>query len=83
MIVVKLVPATTAWTLKFESVVILDSGKTALHDIRKGGEFESVVILDSGKTLADSLTRSTLFESVAILDSGKTMVSIYVICARV
>ena len=36
--------------MEFESVVILDSGKTLLHNINLLPAFESVVILDSGKT---------------------------------
>ena len=34
----------------FESVVILDSGKTVSIKKGSGSMFESVVILDSGKT---------------------------------
>ena len=38
--------------ISFESVVILDSGKTPEPARRLWRPFESVVILDSGKTMA-------------------------------
>ena len=38
----------------FESVVILDSGKTNKERGNKAKRFESVVILDSGKTISVS-----------------------------
>ena len=40
----------TILTTSFESVVILDSGKTWTRRRIPHGGFESVVILDSGKT---------------------------------
>ena len=47
---VKLCPRATASGDPFESVVILDSGKTSGVLRRLREVFESVVILDSGKT---------------------------------
>ena len=53
----------------FESVVILDSGKTRRpYYYYLGPAFESVVILDSGKTVAHAFGVSMEFESVVILD---------------
>ena len=57
---------------KFESVVILDSGKTSIKFLNFVELFESVVILDSGKTSRTSGSCAIRFESVVILDSGKT-----------
>ena len=56
---------------RFESVVILDSGKTYLKHRCHIIMFESVVILDSGKTIPCVHRSLLLFESVVILDSGK------------
>ena len=56
----------------FESVVILDSGKTDFRYHRSTVQFESVVILDSGKTPEAAEMYGVSFESVVILDSGKT-----------
>ena len=57
----------------FESVVILDSGKTGTLHKSLIYAFESVVILDSGKTASFSCSPWRRFESVVILDSGKTV----------
>ena len=56
----------------FESVVILDSGKTSYKTKPYTVVFESVVILDSGKTEIEDTSLEMVFESVVILDSGKT-----------
>ena len=52
----------------FESVVILDSGKTPTNPHAMETEFESVVILDSGKMPKVCRTFWNTFESAAILD---------------
>ena len=52
----------------FESVVILDSGKTVRFVLVAPVKFESVVILDSGKTDEFGEYSPVMFESVVILD---------------
>ena len=68
MIVVKPAGIKEKWGFEFESVVILDSGKTMHEDNALVVGFESVVILDSGKTLPFFWLAWTTFESVVILD---------------
>ena len=68
--------------MRFESVVILDSGKTKSFPLIEPIPFESVVILDSGKTRSTNTVLPMWFESVVILDSGKTEVPFGEIAAR-
>ena len=70
---VKLAISCKSTDLLFESVVILDSGKTSSVPTSMRPLFESVVILDSGKTNMHLQASTTWFESVVILDSGKTI----------